>query len=460
MAWAAVGAAAIGAVGGAYSSSQNKKAAQAGASQTQAIDPRVDNILFGGTGANGLFQQWSHLGDSPTPQAITNYGNDNQNYLSNAPTDMAAIRNTANGLMQGNAAPQSAGASATFGGQAAPSVFGGEAPASAATQINAPAQNSLNLSGAYDNFINGDAGANPYLLQGQQAAINATNAGFAKNQTDLTNNLQRNVLPGLRSGAIGAGQYGSSRQGIAEGNALSDYTNQLTSANTQLAATNSANTTAQQAAAFNAGQDRSLNALNTLSGQQYATATTNAQLQQNNNQFNSSLKQEANNQNQQNNQFNSNLQQTAMNQNQQNNQFNASAAQQNNQFNAGQQSSTNQQNNAAALSGAGLLSGQLSSAYQGAAGVDNYKIGQAGQIAGLLYPAMGANASSTSTQPYYSNTAGNVVGGALGGLSLYNQYNQASGTSTASPYSGSANNWGVSAGTAPTNSSLYNSWYQ
>jgi hypothetical protein len=40
----------------------------------------------------------------------------------------------------------------------------------------------------------------------------------AKSIQDLSNqNLAQNVMPGIRSGATGAGQYGGTRQGIAEG---------------------------------------------------------------------------------------------------------------------------------------------------------------------------------------------------------------------------------------------------
>ena len=55
-------------------------------------------------------------------------------------------------------------------------------------------------------------GNNPYIQQ------------QAKSIQDLSNqNLQQNVMPSIRSGATGAGQYGGTRQGIAEGRALSDY---------------------------------------------------------------------------------------------------------------------------------------------------------------------------------------------------------------------------------------------
>lgn len=44
---------------------------------------------------------------------------------------------------------------------------------------------------------------------------------------DMTRNFQRNVLPGISSQALGSGNYGSTRQGIAEGIAMSDLNKQI-----------------------------------------------------------------------------------------------------------------------------------------------------------------------------------------------------------------------------------------
>jgi hypothetical protein len=43
----------------------------------------------------------------------------------------------------------------------------------------------------------------------------------------VTNNLQRNILPGIGRGAVAAGGYGGSRQGIAEGLAIGETNNNL-----------------------------------------------------------------------------------------------------------------------------------------------------------------------------------------------------------------------------------------
>lgn len=53
--------------------------------------------------------------------------------------------------------------------------------------------------------------ANPYLGQMSNAIT-----------SQVTDNLQRNILPGLGSAAVGAGGYGGSRQGVLEANALRD----------------------------------------------------------------------------------------------------------------------------------------------------------------------------------------------------------------------------------------------
>jgi hypothetical protein len=386
MPWS-VAAAGIGALG-AYASSKNNKDAAKIASQNN-LDPRIDSMLFGSNGQGGLLSQYQSYLNQPQSQALANYGQVAGNYLNNAgEADLYGIRGAATNLMQGNKAPQ-----ANVGAYAV------------GNQVQAPGQNNVDLTGSYNRFVNGTPGANPYLQKSLQSAVDLTNASYQQNQNDLTNNLMRNVLPSLRSGAIAAGQYGGSRQGIAEGNALSDYTKQLTNSNLQLGLANSANTTGQQANAYNMDSDRALAATQGLSGQQYATAMQNANTK-NAAEF-----------------------------------MNVGNVQQNNLANQGAQLQTNAQNNSAALGGAGLLGGLSGSAYGTATNNQNYGINRATQVNGLLTPYLGANSSSTSTQPLYQNTAGNVLGGALmgsqlGGLlggsggasSLYNSTNPVSYT--------------------------------
>lgn len=61
-----------------------------------------------------------------------------------------------------------------------------------------------------NNFLDPNNIYNPTQIPGYARAREAV-------QTDATNNLTRNVLPAIRSGAIADGAYGGSRQGIAEG---------------------------------------------------------------------------------------------------------------------------------------------------------------------------------------------------------------------------------------------------
>lgn len=105
---------------------------------------------------------------------------------------------------------------------------------------------------------------NPYLSQ---------IAGDIANTT--TQNFQRNVLPGIQAGATLAGGYGGSRQGIAEGLAMSDLNNQILQSQNQLYGTAYENAAARQAqmtgqlSAQNLAASQA-NATNALAGQQQA----------------------------------------------------------------------------------------------------------------------------------------------------------------------------------------------
>jgi hypothetical protein len=56
----------------------------------------------------------------------------------------------------------------------------------------------------------GLGGSNPYVTESSSSAL----------QAQSNQNLQQNVLPGIGQGAQAAGMYGSSRQGIAQGQAI------------------------------------------------------------------------------------------------------------------------------------------------------------------------------------------------------------------------------------------------
>lgn len=83
----------------------------------------------------------------------------------------------------------------------------------------APQNLGLSASAASKPTMKGYDQQNPYLAAMDAAIINQVN-----------DNLFRNVMPEVRGGAMAAGQYGSSRQGVVEANALKDANQQLSNA--------------------------------------------------------------------------------------------------------------------------------------------------------------------------------------------------------------------------------------
>jgi len=412
-----VAAAAVGAYGAMSAAKTNKQAAEAGANQTQKLDPRADAIVYGdGTTANpGLLSQYQDLAKTPQMSGSANFGNQSQQFLGTQGGNILnQLQSGASGLMNNpTAAPQSSAASAGMD----PRTYNVQ-NAQAAT-VQAPSQNGVGLAQSFNNIIYGDAAANPYLTKSLQAGVDATNAGFQKNANTLADSLQKNLLPSIRSESVLSGQYGGSRQGIAEGNALSDYSRQLTDANSALAAQNSANTTAAQAASYNAGQDRALSATQTLSGQQYGVAQQNAAQAQQTAMANAAAQNASSAQNA--NAYNNH------------NQFNAGLQQQTGLANQSAQLQTNALNSTNQQAGLAGLSGLLGNVYGYAQNQDNYAINRAGQVNGLLAPYLGAGGSTNTTQPYASNTGANILGGATAGLGLFNGIKQ----------SGAFGSWGT-----------------
>lgn len=364
---------------GAYGASQSGKSSGSTTNTAQSnTNPTLQAQLYGNGSPStpGLLNSIGAAGTAPQMTGNSQFGNGASTFLgSNGTNILNSQQQAANGLMTSSYQPTNA-----------------QIVWNAGATVAAPSQNNLDLSSAYNNVINGNAGANPYLTSALQSAVNTTNDSYNQNQTSLTNQLQRTILPQINQGAALSGQYGGTRQGIAQGNALSDYTNQLTMANQQLADTNSANTTGQQANAYNQGQDRALSALTSLSGQQYATASQNA-----------SMAQQANLQNQ-------------------------SVNNSNQQYNAGLGLQAQQLNSANQATGINASQGILGNAYNYATAQNSYPLTQASAAANALAPYSGVGASSSASSPYYTNPLGNAIGGATAGLGLYNAYSQATGS--------------------------------
>lgn len=109
--------------------------------------------------------------------------------------------------------------------------------------------------------------SNPYLQQ-QANAMTA----------NLTRNLNENVMPGIRSEALASGQYGGSRQGIAEGLAASRLNQDLAPALTNLFG-----------GAFENAQNRMFGTASQLNDQAFQNATNNANRNVGVDQFNANL---------------------------------------------------------------------------------------------------------------------------------------------------------------------------
>lgn len=228
------------------------------------------------------------------------------------------------------------------------------------------AQGPLNPTQAIQQLLSGTPN-NPYLDQ-QAAAITG----------QLTRNLQENVMPGIRSEALASGQYGGSRQGIAEGLAASRMNQDLAPALTGLYG--SAYENAQQRMGATAGA---------LNDQAFQNANTNAQRQ-----------------------FTANQQNVANNLNTQ--QFNANLGLQNNQQQM-QQNVQNLNNRMQGLNILGTTQNMQDNNYAAMMGAlqspNDYQWSQLSNYNSLINPVVG----STTSQNASKNRLAGGMGGALAG---------------------------------------------
>lgn len=391
-------------VGGALNAKSSRDAAKA-ASQPQTvkqeIDPRMAAILFGGSNGNGpqqgLLSRYQGMLDTPQSEAMKQFGEQSGQFLAdNGMTDMNAIRQTSHGLLGGLNAPQSA----------APQMIrpdGGQMIWNRGETINAPSQNNIDLSGSYQSLVNGPAGANPYLTGAIQKGINQSSNAFGNMIQDAKSATQ-DVLGNIRGGAVIAGGFGGSRQGIAEGRAIESMNTQLGRAASQFGQNNTDAAVAAQAGAYDADRNRQLAATQGLGAQQYGVASQNAQMAQQANMANQAI--------------GTNMSQFAAQQGQAAQMANAQLGQQNNQFNAQMQQQNNALNTNRAQTGMAGLSGVLGTAYQNAGNQDAYALNRAQGVNSLLQPYLGMGGSQTSTTPMYSNSAGSALSGGLMGLQL------------------------------------------
>lgn len=235
------------------------------------------------------------------------------------------------------------------------------------------AQGVLNPTQAIQQLLSGTPN-NPYLDQ-QAAAITG----------QLTRNLQENVMPGIRSEALASGQYGGSRQGIAEGLAASRMNQDLAPALTNLYG--SAYENAQQRMGATAGA---------LNDQAFQNANTNAQRQ-----------------------FTANQQNVANNLNSQ--QFNANLGLQNNQQQMARQTQ-NLNNRMQGLNILGTTQNMQDNNYAAMMGAlqspNDYQWSQLSNYNSLINPTVGQTTSQNASKNRLAGGMGGALAGGMLGASL------------------------------------------
>jgi hypothetical protein len=380
IAWVELGSAALGAGASVYSANKNAKTAEAGQNQsgTQSGTQTGTQTSSSTTGLNPAISQTLGFNGGGILGGLAG-SLDQHNLLPYVGKDF--INNNAESILYN-------GLGTTNGMIKNPYQF----PTIEAAQIAAPSQNGINLSPTFQSLLSG--GNTSALMQSLKSGNDLTNAQFQQNTGNATDALMKTVLPSIRSNSVLAGQYGGSRQGVAEGNAISDYTKQLTNGATQVGLANSANTSGQIANDYQQGQGRALSAAQSLSGQQYSTAAADAAARQagDNTNVNSLL-------------------------------------------------TTNALNSSNKIAGIGMQQNLIGNASNYA----NTDLTRLGMASGILSPFTNAGATVNSTnnstnattnattgnvsQPLYQNTAGNALGGALAGSQLASMLgNGSSGT--------------------------------
>lgn len=119
---------------------------------------------------------------------------------------------------------------------------------------------------------------NPYLQQ----QIDAMSQNMARN-------VNENVMPGLRSEALASGQYGGSRQGIAEGLAMSRMNQDLAPAITNLLGGSYENAQNRMFGTASQLNDQAFQNANQFNNQSFQNANLNADRNMNTQQFNANL---------------------------------------------------------------------------------------------------------------------------------------------------------------------------
>ncbi len=112
-------------------------------------------------------------------------------------------------------------------GTGGPKYYPGQTYANTDANTLAGRQGALGYAGGVGSALTQDAVRTDRSFMDPNNIFNPENIpGFKRAQegvvTNMNNNLQRNVLPAIRSGSVANGSFGGSRQGIAEGLAIGE----------------------------------------------------------------------------------------------------------------------------------------------------------------------------------------------------------------------------------------------
>lgn len=328
---------------------------------------------------------------SPQQQATLSQAQGYANQQMNDPR-LNGLRDGATMVFSGQNSPFSpvantAGVSQITAQQVDPFGFMSAGAPEISTQQAFGGMGAVNPTAAYQSLLTGNV-TNPFLS-------NIANDNF----TMANRNLLENVMPSIGSGASAAGQYGGSRQGIAQGLAISRMNQDVTQANNQMFGS-----------AYQQAQGNMLSAANQLGNFGMDASKTNAANTLNNNQFNSTLGANiATN--------NANRALTADTTNAGNalntQQFNANLGLSNNTQRLGQMdSAVNWYNNA---------NNMQNTAIRNSLDLGNYQNNQANQALANYAGTIGqfGGMGSSTSQPYFNNPTSNALGGAIAGSQIF-----------------------------------------
>lgn len=259
------------------------------------------------------------------------------------------------------------------------------------------------------------------LLSGQ-----VSNPYTQRTADAVTNNIGRNyaeqVMPGIRSGAVQSGQYGGSRQGIAEGLALSRMNQDIASATAPLYAQQHENSQNRMASVAGQLNSQAQNVAENNVNRNFQGQTINAQNQLQADTGNASRALQADL---------SNAQRM-----QQNNQFNANLGLQNNAQEM-QRASQDVNTRMMGLNALGIGQGYQDQNYQNQLGAlaqeNDFDWNNLNRYSSIISPGAGLGGSTSGSQTGGGGTGAGLISGGIGGGLL------ASTLPAAGP-------WGIAAG--------------